>query len=107
MTKIYGIPNCNSMKKAFDYLKSQNIAFEFHDYKKKGITAAKIEEWAGFVGIEKLLNKAGTTYKQLPENEKPTTNEAIIALMMAKPSVIKRPVIELNQKLQVGLDGLI
>lgn len=94
MTKIYGIPNCNSMKKAFDYLKAQNIEFEFHDYKKKGIESAKIQEWASQVGFEKLLNKAGTTYKQLPENEKPTDNEAIIALMIAKPSVIKRPVIE-------------
>lgn len=103
MVKIYGIPNCNSMKKAFEQLKERGQAYEFHDYKKKGIDEPKLQEWVAKVGIEKLVNKAGTTYKQIPENESPTNLEQSIALMMAKPSVIKRPVIEWPDHLQVGL----
>jgi arsenate reductase (glutaredoxin) len=96
MIKVYGIPNCNSVKKAVDWLKANNLEYEFHDYKKKGITAAKLKQWSKHFGWENLLNKAGTTWKGLGEDDKnAVTSEAkAIQLMTANTSVIKRPIIE-------------
>ncbi|MCW3107731.1 MAG: ArsC family reductase [Segetibacter sp.] len=104
--KVYGIPNCNTVKKAIDWLISNDSEFEFHDYKKKGITIEKLQEWSKEVGWEKLVNKKGTTWRTLPaEQQKKVTNEkSAIELMMEKPSVIKRPVIEAGRKLIVGFD---
>ena len=100
---LYGIPNCDTVKKARGWLADQGIEYGFHDYKKAGIDAAKLEAWAGEVGWEKLLNKAGTTFKKLPDADKADIDEAkAIALMVANPSMIKRPVVEGAGNLLVG-----
>lgn len=104
--KVYGITNCNTVKKAVDWLKNNDNEFEFHDYKKKGITKEKLQEWLKEVGWEKLVNRKGTTWRTLTaeQQQKVTNEKAAIELMMEKPSVIKRPVIETNGKLIVGFD---
>ena len=104
---VYGIKNCNTVKTALDWLKKHNIEFEFHDYKKSGITTAKLTEWSKQVGWESLVNKRGTTWRQLDETvqAKVTNEKAAIALMLEKNSVIKRPLIEVNNKIVVlGFD---
>lgn len=97
---VYGIKNCNTVKSALDWLKKNNVSFEFHDYKKSGVTAAKLAEWSKQVGWESLVNKRGTTWRQLDEaaQAKVTNEKAAIALMLEKNSVIKRPLIEKNGK---------
>jgi len=94
--KIYGIPNCNTVKKTLDWFRLHGIDYEFHDFKKLGITQIKLEEWSGILGWEVLLNKRGTTWKLLPAElqNSITTKEAAFRLMQDKHSVIKRPVIE-------------
>lgn len=97
---LYGIKNCNTVKSAVEWLNQHQIDFDFHDYKKVGITAAKLSEWCKQVGWESLVNKRGTTWRQLPEAEqaKVTNEKAAIALMLEKTSVIKRPLIEEKDK---------
>lgn len=104
--KLYGIPNCNTVKKARAWLADQGLTVEFHDFKKQGISVAKLEEWSTCVGWEKLLNRQGTTWRQLPDATKTgiKSQEGAIALMQEKPSVIKRPVLEINNTLLVGFD---
>ena len=104
MLKVYGIPNCNTVKKALDWLKNHEIAYEFHDYKKKGISQEKLEAWLMQVSYEKLINRAGTTYKNLSDEEKNaiTDNKSAIELMLNKTSVIKRPIVESDKILSVG-----
>jgi arsenate reductase len=101
---IYGIPNCDTMKKARTWLDDQGIAYDFHDYKKAGIDRTTLEAWSKKVGWETLLNRAGTTFRKLPDAEKQGLDERkAIALMIAQPSLIKRPVLELARgKLLVG-----
>ena len=101
---IYGIKNCDTMKKARAWLDKQGVAYAFHDYKSKGIERGKLEGWVKKAGWETLLNKAGTTFRKLPEKEKEGLTEAkAIRLMLAQPSMIKRPVLELpGGKLLVG-----
>lgn len=104
---VYGIKNCNTVKSALHWLKKNNVEFEFHDYKSKGITEAKLKAWCRQVGWESLVNKRGTTWRKLNEaTQKKTANEkAAIALMLEKPSIIKRPLIERNGKvLLLGFD---
>ena len=104
---VYGIKNCNTVKSALEWLKKNKVEFEFHDYKSKGITEAKLKDWSKQVGCETLVNKRGTTWRQLDEavQKKITSESAAIALMMDKTSVIKRPLIEENGKvLAVGFD---
>ncbi len=103
---VYGIPNCNTVKKALDWLKQHQVDFEFHDYKKKGITKTKLEEWAAKVGWEALLNKKGTTWRQLaPTVQQSILNkEAAFNLILEKPSVTKRPILESNNKILIGFD---
>jgi arsenate reductase (glutaredoxin) len=104
---VYGIKNCNTVKSALDWLKKKKVAFEFHDYKSKGITQAKLKDWSKQVGWESLVNKRGTTWRQLDEavQKKITSEKAAIALMMEKTSVIKRPLVEDNGKVLVlGFD---
>ena len=92
---IYGIKNCDTMKKARALLDKRGIAYEFHDYKTMGIERGKLEGWAKKAGWETLLNRAGTTFKKLPEkDEEGLTEKKAIALMLAQPSMIKRPVLE-------------
>ena len=100
---LYGIRNCDTMKKAWTWLDQHGLAYAFHDYKKAGVSRAKLEEWAGRVGWEKLLNRAGTTFRKLPEADRQNMDAAkAIALMQAQPSMIKRPVLEADGKLLVG-----
>jgi len=104
---IYGIKNCNTVKSALDWLKKNNVEFEFHDYKTKGITDAKLKSWSKQIGWESLVNKRGTTWRQLDESvQAGVKNEsAAVALMKEKTSVIKRPLVEEDGKvLLLGFD---
>ena len=103
MITIYGIKNCDTMKKARAWLDGRGIAYAFHDYKASGIERARLQGWAKAVGWETLLNRAGTTFRKLPDADKDGLNESkAIALMLAQPSMIKRPVLELDDRLLVG-----
>ena len=100
---IYGIKNCDTMKKARAWLDGKGVAYEFHDYKTAGIERKTLEAWAGSVGWEALLNRAGTTFRTLPEKERDgVTEKKAIALMEAQPSMIKRPVLDIGGRLLVG-----
>ncbi|HEY1942469.1 MAG TPA: ArsC family reductase [Roseiarcus sp.] len=100
---IYGIKNCDTMKKARRWLDERGVAYAFHDYKAEGIEPTLLEAWAAAVGWETLLNRAGTTFRALPEAEKQTvTRDKAIALMAAQPSMIKRPVLDVGGALLVG-----
>ncbi|WP_158809705.1 ArsC family reductase [Beijerinckia sp. L45] len=92
---IYGIKACDTMKKARAWLDGQGLAYAFHDYKTQGIDRVRLEKWAGQVGWETLLNRAGTTFRKLPDADKQGLDAAkAIALMLAHPSLIKRPVLD-------------
>jgi arsenate reductase len=100
---IYGIKNCDTMKKARVWLDGRGVAYGFHDYKAAGIERGELESWAREVGWETLLNRAGTTFRALPEQDKAgLTERKAIALMAAQPSMIKRPVLDLGGRLLVG-----
>jgi arsenate reductase len=100
---IYGIKNCDTMKKARAWLDSHGVAYRFHDYKAEGIERARLVNWAKQVGWETLLNRAGTTFRKLDDADKEALSETrAIALMLAQPSMIKRPVLDLGDKLLVG-----
>ncbi len=100
---IYGIKNCDTMKKARAWLDGHGVAYGFHDYKAKGIDRGVLEVWTKKVGWETLLNRAGTTFKKLPEAERDGVTETkAISLMLAQPSMIKRPVLDVGGKLVVG-----
>jgi Spx/MgsR family transcriptional regulator len=105
MTILYGIPNCDTVKKARKWLDAAGIAHDFHNYKTQGAPPEKLAAWAGQVGWEKLLNRAGTTFRKLPEADRADLTEAkALALMAAHPSLIKRPVVEHAGPLMVGFD---
>ena len=99
--KLYGIPNCNTVKKACDWLGANNISYEFHDFKKQGIDEATINNWLTQYPSEKLINRAGLTWRGLDETTKSgiTDNVSATALMQAKTSVIKRPILEKDQQI--------
>jgi arsenate reductase (glutaredoxin) len=100
---IYGIKNCDTMKKARGWLDSHGVAYDFHDYKAEGITQDKLKQWCDQLGWEILLNRAGTTFRKLPDGDKEDLNaRKAIALMLAQPSMIKRPVLDLGGHLLVG-----
>jgi arsenate reductase len=100
---LYGIKACDTMKKARTWLDAKGVAYAFHDYKVAGISAEALKEWAKQVGWEVLLNRAGTTFRKLPDAQKENLTEAkAIALMVAQPSMIKRPVLAANGRLLVG-----
>ena len=101
---IYGIKNCDTMKKARAWLDAHKVDYAFHDYKAAGIDRGKLEGWAKKAGWETLLNRAGTTFRKLPDKDKEgLTEKKAIALMLAQPSLIRRPVLELGGgKLLVG-----
>ena len=104
---LYGIKNCNTVKAAVDWLKKHKIYFEFYDYKLKDVTESKLKEWSRQVGWEALVNKRGTTWRKLDEADqlKVTTEKSAIALMKEKTSVIKRPLIEKNERIiTLGFD---
>ena len=101
---IYGIKNCDTMKKARAWLDTHKVDYAFHDYKTAGIERGKLETWAKKAGWETLLNRAGTTFRKLPDKDKEgVTEKKAIALMLAQPSMVKRPVLELGGgKILVG-----
>ena len=102
-TTIYGIKNCDTMKKARAWLESHGIEHEFHDYKTEGIDAAKLASWLKVAGWETLLNRAGTTFRKLPDAAKENLDERkAVKLMLEQPSMIKRPVLERGRSLLVG-----
>lgn len=105
--KVYGITNCNTVKKALDWLKANNVAYEFHDFKKLGISTEKLNEWDNKVGYEKFLNKQGLTWKQLDPAIKDSvkTSDDALKLLQQKTSMIKRPVIEQGSFLMFGFDA--
>ena len=102
---IYGIKNCDTMKKARAWLDSHGVTYDFHDYKAAGITRDKLKQWSDEVGWETLLNRAGTTFRKLPDSDKDGLNEKkALALMSGQPSMIKRPVLDLGSKRVVGFN---
>jgi arsenate reductase len=104
-TTIYGIKNCDTMKKARAWLDKHGVAHDFHDYKVSGIDRATLDRWAAVVGWETLLNRAGTTFRKLPESARDGLTEArAMKLMIEQPSMIKRPVLEQGRTLLVGFD---
>ena len=100
---LYGIKNCDTMKKARAWLDARGVEYAFHDYKASGIDRGTLEDWAREAGWETLLNRAGTTFRKLPDKDREgVTEKKAIALMLAQPSMIKRPVLEAGGKLLVG-----
>jgi len=105
MTTIYGIRNCDTMKRAVAWLDSHCVEHEFHDYKKSGVDPQLLARWSAQTGWQKLLNTRGTTWRKLAEEQRADMNESkAIALMQQQPSLIKRPVLDYNGKLLVGFD---
>ncbi|KQX17979.1 MULTISPECIES: ArsC family reductase [unclassified Sphingomonas] len=100
---MYGIKNCDTIKKARTWLEGHGLGYGFHDYKASGVDRATLEAWAGVVGWEVLLNRAGTTFRKLPDADRADIDQAkAIALMEAQPSMIKRPVLDIDGELLVG-----
>ena len=100
---FYGIPNCDTVKKARTWLDGQGLAYTFHDYKKLGADPAKLDAWVADKGWEVILNRAGTTFRKLPDADKQGLDAAkAVALMVANPSMIKRPVVEYLGGILVG-----
>ena len=103
---LYGIRNCDTVKKARAWLDARGAAYDFHDYKIAGIDEPRLRVWAAALGWEKLLNHAGTTFRKLPESEKAGIDEdKAIALMLAQPSMIKRPLLELGDRRLLGFSA--
>ncbi|ELA7921378.1 ArsC family reductase [Vibrio alginolyticus] len=100
---MFGIPNCDTIKKAKKWLEAEDIAYDFHDYRKQGIDAEMVSEFCRALGWEQVLNKRGTTYRQLAQEQKDTLNEEnAIALLVENPAMIKRPILKVNDQLHIG-----
>lgn len=100
---IFGIKNCDTMKKARAWLDAHGLAYEFHDYKAEGVSRTKVEGWVKALGWETVLNRAGTTFRKLPDADREGLTQAkAVALMVAEPSMIKRPVLEADGRLLIG-----
>jgi arsenate reductase len=100
---IYGIRNCDTMKRARRWLEAHGVEHEFHDYKVAGIERARLERWCRELGWETLLNRAGTTFRKLPEADRQALDaRKAVSLMLAQPSLIKRPVLDVDGRLRVG-----
>ena len=103
MTTVYGIRNCDTVKKARAWLDAAGVAYDFHDYKTAGVDPDRLRGWVDRLGWETLLNRAGTTFRKLPDADKAGLDaERAMALMRAQPSMIKRPVVEQGETLLVG-----
>jgi arsenate reductase (glutaredoxin) len=103
---LYGIKNCDTVKKARAWLDARGVAYDFHDYKSAGIDAPRLRAWIDEFGWEKVLNRAGTTFRKLPDAEKVGLDAGkAVALMLAQPSMIKRPILELDGRRLLGFDG--
>ncbi len=102
---VYGIPNCDTIKKARQWLQAHELEYQFHDYRKNGVDASLLQQWAKQVGWESLLNRRGTTWRKLPEKTRDSINEkAAIKIMLEHPAIIKRPVLVKGKKILVGFD---
>lgn len=103
---LHGIRNCDTMKKAFAWLDARGVVYRFHDYKTAGLDRAMLEAWAQQVGWEALLNRAGTTFRKLPEDQKQGLDAGkAMTLMLAQPSMVKRPVLDAGGRLLVGFSA--
>jgi arsenate reductase len=103
MVTLYGIKNCDTIKRARQWLDEHQVSYTFHDYKLAGIDSAQLKAWAEQVGWETLLNRTGTTFRKLPEADRENlTAQKALALMLGQPSTIKRPVLEQGKQLVVG-----
>ncbi|MBR9875122.1 ArsC family reductase [Vibrio sp. J1-1] len=100
---MFGIPNCDTIKKAKKWLEAEDIAYEFHDYRKQGVDEALVTEFCDALGWEIVLNKRGTTYRQLTQEQKDSLNaENAIKLLVENPAMIKRPILKVNDQLHIG-----
>lgn len=100
---LYGIPNCDTVKKARVWLADKGVAFDFHDYKKQGVDRSLLETWVAEHSWEVILNRAGTTFRALPDADKADlTADKAVTLMLAQPSMIKRPILDLGERRLVG-----
>ena len=106
MITLYGIPNCNTVKKARQWLTEQQIDYVFHDFKKQGVSAAQLQGWIDAIGLDKLINRQGTTWRGLSDELKAqaATPAGAIAVLQAQPSIIKRPVLERPERVSVGFN---
>jgi Spx/MgsR family transcriptional regulator len=105
MIRIYGIPNCDTMKKARRWLEANGVDYEFHDYKQSGVPADRLKQWVNKAGWETLLNRRGATWRKLDEAVRDNIDKtSAITVMLAHPSSIKRPVLESSELLLVGFD---
>lgn len=105
MIEFYGIPNCDTVKKARAWLDAKGKAYRFHDYKKEGIDPDRLERWIGQIGLERALNRAGTTFRKLPDDQKADLDTPrAIALMVANPSMIRRPIVEYSGGVLAGFN---
>jgi len=103
---MYGIKNCDTIKKARSWLDEHGVAYGFHDYKASGIDRASLSAWADELGWEKLLNRAGTTFRKLPDADRETVDrDRAIDLMLAQPSMIKRPLLDLGNRRVLGFNA--
>ncbi len=105
-TKLYGIPNCDTVKKARAWLAEQGVTYEFHDFKKQGVPNSRLDHWMEQLGWEKLVNRRGTTWRKLDAATQAAVTDAASAkaLMLAQPSVIKRPIVEWAAQTTVGFE---
>lgn len=103
MTKIYGIKNCDTIKKALKWLDTNNVPYEFHDFKTAGLPQELLDEWLKSTTWDLLINKRSTTYRSLPQETKDNLNEALACqAMLAQPTLVKRPVLVTNQQIHIG-----
>ena len=103
MTTLYGIANCDTVRKARQWLATQGVAYVFHDFRKDGLSSKQVKAWAQVVGWETLLNRRGQTWRKLADKDKADLTEAkAIKLMAAEPTLIKRPVLEINNQVHIG-----
>lgn len=105
MIKLYGIPNCDTIKKARNWLKAHDIEYQFHDYKKLGVPEKELQKWIKQLGWEVLLNRRGTTWRKLDDDTKENINQtAAIKIMLEQPSIVKRPVLKTDGQYIVGFN---
>jgi len=103
MTTLYGIPNCDTVRKARKWLDANGIEFDFHDFRKQGLDEKQLKRWVKELGWEVLLNKRGMMWRKLPDNKKENIDEKkAIAIMLAEPAIIKRPVLDMGSERHVG-----
>ena len=109
MIILYGIPNCDTVKKARAWLTEHNLAYRFHDFKRQGVPPAELARWSTSAGWETLLNRKGTTWRKLDAATQAAVVDAASAqsLMLANPSVIKRPVVDWGEAITVGFDAVL